>query len=191
MLHNEAACDINNYSFHNSRVRLQISRFVISLLPMQRFVMCHYNDVIMSVIASQITSLTIVHSTVYSGVDRKHQSSASLAFVWGIHRDRWIPRTNGQLRGKCFHLMTSSCILRRIYDAVIMLIIQNWFEFSFNSQCWDAQAGLLCIFKQWFSMTRQHKEPGYQQSFPNIPVNSIVIYCSLMIIWVVEYPNWF
>ena len=22
--------------------------------------------------------------------------------------DRWIPRTNGQLRGKCFHLMTSS-----------------------------------------------------------------------------------
>ena len=27
----------------------------------------------------------------------------------GIHRDRWIPRTKGQLRGKCFHLMTSSC----------------------------------------------------------------------------------
>ena len=23
--------------------------------------------------------------------------------------DRWIPRTNGQQRGKCFHLMTSSC----------------------------------------------------------------------------------
>ena len=39
---------------------------------------------------------------------KKHQSSASLAFVWGIHRDRCIPRTKGQLRGKCFHLMTSS-----------------------------------------------------------------------------------
>ena len=47
---------------------------------------------------------------VYSGVDqRKHQSSASLAFVRGIHWDRWIPRTNGQWRGKCFHLMKSSC----------------------------------------------------------------------------------
>ena len=23
--------------------------------------------------------------------------------------DRWIPRTKGQLHGKCFHLMTSSC----------------------------------------------------------------------------------
>ena len=41
----------------------------------------HYWDVIMSAIASQITSLTIVYSTVYSGTDqRKHQSSSSLAF---------------------------------------------------------------------------------------------------------------
>ena len=64
----------------------------------------------MGAIASQITSLTIVYSTVYSDADqRKHQSSASLAFVWGTHRDRWFPRTKGQLRGKCFHLMTSSC----------------------------------------------------------------------------------
>ena len=53
---------------------------------------------------------------VYSDVDqRKHQSSASLAFVWGIHRDRWTSRAKGQLRGKCFHLMTSSwlCFLFR------------------------------------------------------------------------------
>ena len=69
----------------------------------------HYTDVIMTTIASQITSLTVVYSNVYSDADqRKHQRSASLAFVWGIHRDRWIPRTKGQLRGKCFHLMTSS-----------------------------------------------------------------------------------
>ena len=47
----------------------------------------HYGDVIMSTIASQITSLTIVYSTVYWGSDqRKHQSSASLAFVRGVHR---------------------------------------------------------------------------------------------------------
>ena len=39
------------------------------------------------IIASQITSLTIVYSTVYWGADqRKHQSSVSLAFVRGIHR---------------------------------------------------------------------------------------------------------
>ena len=71
----------------------------------------HYIDVTMTTIASQITSLTVVYSTVNSDADqRRHQSSASLAFVWGIQRGRWIPRTKGQLRGKCFHLMTLSCL---------------------------------------------------------------------------------
>ena len=57
----------------------------------------HYIDVIMTTMASQITSLTVVYSIVYSGADqRKHQSSPSLAFVRGIHRDRWITRTKGQ-----------------------------------------------------------------------------------------------
>ena len=47
----------------------------------------HYDDVIMTTIAAQITNLTIVYSTVYSGADQgKHESSASLAFVQGIHR---------------------------------------------------------------------------------------------------------
>ena len=47
----------------------------------------HYNDVITGAMASQINSLTIVYPNVYSGTDqRKHQSSASLSFVTGIHR---------------------------------------------------------------------------------------------------------
>ena len=47
----------------------------------------HHNDVIMGAMASQITSLIIAYPIVYSGADqRKHQSSASLAFVWVIHR---------------------------------------------------------------------------------------------------------
>ena len=58
--------------------------------PMSRMILkvtTHYNDPIMSTTASQITSLTIVYSTVYLGVDqRKHPSSASLAFVRRIHR---------------------------------------------------------------------------------------------------------
>ena len=47
----------------------------------------YYCDVIMGAMASLITSLTSVYSTVHSGTDqRKHQSSASLALVWGLHR---------------------------------------------------------------------------------------------------------
>ena len=47
----------------------------------------HYGDVIRGMVVSQIIILTTVYSTVYWGADqRKHQSSTSLAFVWGIHR---------------------------------------------------------------------------------------------------------
>ena len=47
----------------------------------------HYNDVIMSAMASQITSVSNVCSIVGPVADqRKHQSFASLAFVLGIHR---------------------------------------------------------------------------------------------------------
>ena len=62
------------------------------VLKMKIFLSCtkaskHYDDVTMTMLASQITSLTVVYSIVYSGVNqRKHQSSASLAFVWEIHR---------------------------------------------------------------------------------------------------------
>ena len=47
----------------------------------------HYSDVKMSAMASQIVGVLIVYSNVCSGVDqRKHQSSASLVCVRGIHR---------------------------------------------------------------------------------------------------------
>ena len=77
-----------------SRARTVVARTAIFIvakasqsnahIALQQF---HYNDVIMGSMVSQITSLTISCRTVYSGADqRKHQSSASLAFVWGIHR---------------------------------------------------------------------------------------------------------
>ena len=50
-------------------------------------ILCHYIDVIMSTIASQITSLTIVYSTVYSGTgQRKH-----LARHWSVEM---LPHSN-------------------------------------------------------------------------------------------------
>ena len=53
----------------------------------QHELVARYSDVIMGDMASQITSLKIVYSTVYSGTDQiKHQNSASLAFMRGIHR---------------------------------------------------------------------------------------------------------
>ena len=63
----------------------------------------HYSDVIMGTTASQITRLTIVYSTIYSGADqRKHQGSASLAFVQGIHRSPVNSPHKGPVTRKMF-----------------------------------------------------------------------------------------
>ena len=63
-------------------------RFVLRCVISPNIVQIYnYGDVIMGAIASQITSLTVVYTTVYSDADqRKYQSSASLTFVRGIHR---------------------------------------------------------------------------------------------------------
>ena len=97
-----------------------------SSMPKTEYDLKHYDDVIMGAIAPQITSLTIVHSTVYSDADqRKHQSSATLAFLRGIHR------TNGQLRGKKFPfdnvIMRPLCILflHRV-DIIINVDNRQW-----------------------------------------------------------------
>ena len=57
----------------------------------------------MSTMASQIISLTIIYSTVYSGADqRKHQNSTSLAFVRGIHREPVNSPHKGPVTRKMF-----------------------------------------------------------------------------------------
>ena len=108
----------------------------------------------MSAMASQNTSLTIVYATVYSGTDqRQHQSSASLAFMNGIH---WSPvnsRTKGQYRGKCFHLMTSSFVL--VKEAPITksemkswdFLIANLTKYILEHQheCWDLLIQERCL----------------------------------------------
>ena len=75
----------------------------------------HYNDVIMGTIAYLITSFTIVYSTAYSDADqRKHQSSASLAFVRGIHRGPLNSPHKWPVTQKMFP-----------FDDVIMIFLHN------------------------------------------------------------------
>ena len=59
----------------------------IMFLKIMLLKLLHCSGGIISAMASQITGVSIVYSTVCSGAEqRKHQSSASLAFVRGIHR---------------------------------------------------------------------------------------------------------
>ena len=110
----------------------------------------HYCDVLMGTMAPQITSLTVVYSTVYSGADqRKHQSSAPLAFVRGIHRwpvnspHRW-PVTQ-----KMFHLMTS------LWPMLIKCILVG----NHSGWCWTQWLWL--YFKQWYRHHVHQAIPGH------------------------------
>ena len=71
-------------SCYNVLWRDSSSRF--SVMKIQSY-QIHYSDIITSAMASQITGVSIVYSTVCLGADqRKRQNSASLAFLRGIHR---------------------------------------------------------------------------------------------------------
>ena len=100
-LHDEAINDDKKkILIHQLRVSLTLYTF------------SHYNGDKMSAMASQITSLTIVYSAIYSGADqRKQQSSASLAFVRGIHRSLVNSPHKGPVTRKIFP-----------FDDVIMLM---------------------------------------------------------------------
>ena len=89
----------------------------------------HYSDVIMGVMATQISSLMIVYSTVYSGANqRNHQRSASLAFVRGIHQWPVNSPHKGPVTQKKFP-----------FDDVIMKVsisnIQSWCNSIWHIQC--------------------------------------------------------
>ena len=107
----------SKWYFHNQINKIRLASMTQSL---------HYNNVIMSAMASQITSLTIVYSSVYSGEDqRKHQSSASLAFVRGIHRWPANSPHKGQWRGD--FMFSLICALHKslrlvIWDAIVLIM---------------------------------------------------------------------
>ena len=76
----------------------------------------HYDDVIMTTMASQITSLTVVYSSIYSAADqRKHQSSALLAFCAGNSPGRVNSPHKGPVTRKMFP-----------FDDVIMHYPNQW-----------------------------------------------------------------
>ena len=94
---------------NSSALAVELLQFVLS----DRYYLglLHYDDIAMGAMASQITSLKIVYSTVYSGADqRKHQSSASQAFVQGFQRGLVNSPHKWPVTWKMFPLIMSSCI---------------------------------------------------------------------------------
>ena len=101
-----------------------------------RNVYTHYIDVIMNAMASQLTGVAIVFSTVYKGTDqRKHQTSASLAFVRGIHR--WP--VNSPYKGP---------VTRKMFPLDDIIIHKKWIPSQIHYR-----VGHLCLIRQVKNMT--------------------------------------
>ena len=104
----------------------------------------HYTDVILSVMASKITSLAIIYSTVYSGADqRKHQSSASLAFARGIRRSPVTSPHEGQWRGKVSIWWCHLSLKMKYHIMTICISL----KINTNQFCWTAipEKRTICI----------------------------------------------
>ena len=102
----------------------------------------------MGEIASQITSFMIVYSTVYAGANqRKHQSPAPLAFVWGTHRGLVISPYKWPVTVKMFQ-----------YDDVITcsaLVITALYTLSYYiGPCYSGTPLYVSTYVMWTSFTR-------------------------------------
>ena len=119
------------------------------------YTVLHYSDVLMNTMESQITSLTIVYSIIYSGADqRKLQSSMSLAFVQEIYLWPMNSPSKGPVMRKTFNF--DDVIKVDKYDtAQSMAMLHVWHQLGHNSQkihshhggnCWGVSCNVLCKF---------------------------------------------
>ena len=131
------------YRYHDAMCELcSGSQRMISL---QNFP--HYSDVIMGAMVCQITGVSIVYSNVWSRIDQtKHQSSAWLAFVRGLHR--WPVKSphKGPVTRKMFPfhdvIMTPQFAIRMkwqlccrgMYQIVFSRLIVYMFYLTYTSQ---------------------------------------------------------
>ena len=96
-----------------------------SMYIMIKCLVSYYTDVTMSSMASRITSGSIVYLTVGPGPDqRKYQSSASLAFAWGIHR--WsVNSSHKRPVTRKIHYTSVTWALWRLESLTTLLIVQQ------------------------------------------------------------------
>ena len=126
-----------NYYYNKKRFQLCAHKTFMG------WVSYHYSDVIMSAMASQITSVTIVYSIVGSGADqRKHQSSTSLVFVRGIHR--WPGKFPTQ---------------RASNAEIVSIWWRHHTQITYYSSCW-------CIFVRDLEVLRRSR--FWLRNFPGI-----------------------
>ena len=119
----------------------------------------------MGAMASQITSLTIIYSTVYSGAgQRKHQSSASLVFVRRIH---WWP----------MNFPHKWPVTRKMFlfeDVIMMILIMNWYIHC-DMDAWSKSTLVKYIYSIIYFTVIKYFDTVMLWPFPNRPLYRCII----------------
>ena len=81
----------------NWKMFLKFHEFTMAQMEVKQYFSNHYDDVIMTAMASQITSILIVYSPVIRAhVNENIKALRHWPLCGEFTVDRWIPRTNGQ-----------------------------------------------------------------------------------------------
>ena len=131
------------------------------LVPSRTTWKCHYSDVIISGVASQITGVSVAYSTVCSGVDqRNHRRSASRAFMRGIHRSSVNSPPKGPVARRMFQSDIVTMVVSHFVSFQVVIcqtllslpIAQFWMRYV-------SVLGALCLFIWFFYIQNQPKYP--------------------------------
>ena len=138
----------------------------------------HSIDVIMSVVASQITGVSIVYSNVCSGADqRKYQGSVSLIFVRGIHRSLMNSMHKGPVTRKMFPF---DDVIMMMYRRQILFNSQKTLRYS-PSNCRDMECPVF-VFGKWIKFTIFSKHIATLRRLNFVFVNRVPPICSPLFI---------
>ena len=158
----------------------------------------------MTEMASQITSLMIIYSTVYSDADqRKHQSSAGLAFVWGINRGpvnsphKWpVTRQMFPFDDVIMILIMTGHLLYRYNDVImsamasqitILTIVYSGVYSAADGRKHQSSASLAFLRRihRW-TVNSPDKGPVTQKMSSS---DDAIMTNALCVLWVQMYPN--
>ena len=150
--------------YHLRRVSDLLCNWKSCLLCYMKDVVLHcsiffkWNKLVRVRVRVQITSFTIVYSALYSGADqRKHQSSASPAFVRGIHRGPVNSPHKCPVTRKMFPF----------HDVIMIPLSRGTEQFHFNQKGTNAYVVVICS-ANWksFNQRLQRLNPSLVESFP-------------------------
>ena len=136
--------------FNPSRAGTQNSLSLCPLMFRKGLTVKDYRIFAKLSIVSNHRHLDCLLNRFWGAYQRKHQEAPRYWPLQGEFTGHWwIPHTKGQWRGKCFHLMTSPCLVIKAFECIYSF--WKWAtkpqNLSYHGPCFSIKTVFLCL---WF-----------------------------------------